>query len=350
MIKKDFHHRLTSVLLMGLLVFITSTCQSQASAPEKLLTPESFPATDTLLPTAPTTTDTPLPPSPTTTNTPPSPSPTTTASPTAADTSPPSLPTATVAAYEQAWIEAIMTAVPPKSLQVFSSPDHSWRVEIVRYECTLVSEAGGELAYEQLLLTGPDGEETPVAQQLQYCGGLGAAGINGLFWSLNGKYFYFDMAREGVPDGMPCLYWHTGKSRLNMETLEVEVLPGKGLVTPDESGMLLVAEPDFILWDLNLGVVGRSEHPFPGLSVKSIDFSPDGSQAVYVLRVDCIQPGADSVVVVLNLADLTHSIMLETSAPSIIKATWESGDSIYLTGYGGESFELSLSTGEIISR
>jgi hypothetical protein len=243
-----------------------------------------------------------------------------------------------------------MAAATPESLQVFTSPDQSWRAEIVRYECTMVSEADGELAYELLLLTGPDGEVIPASQQLQYCGGLGASGINGLFWSPDGKYFYFDMAREGVPDGLPCGYWHTGKSRVNMETLEVEVLPGKGLVTPDGFGLLLVSEPDFILWNLTQGEVGRSVHPYPGLSVKSIAFSTDDSQAVYVLREDCIQPGADSVVVVLNLADLTHTIVLESSAPSILRATWGSDDSIFLVDFDHGSFELSLSTGEITPR
>jgi hypothetical protein len=248
-----------------------------------------------------------------------------------------------------------MAATDPESLLVFTSPDQTWRAEIVRYDCTLISEADDELAgvpiaYELLQLTGPDGKVTPVAHQLQYCGGLGAGGINGLFWSPDGKYFYFDMAREGVPDGLPCGYWHTGKSRLNLETLEVEVLPGKGSVSPDGLRLLLVAEPDFILWDPNQGEVGRSAHPYPGLNVKSNAFSADGSRAVYVLRKDCVQPGADSVVVVLNLTDLTHTIVLESSAPSILRATWGSDDNISLVAFGGDSFGLSLSTGEITPR
>jgi hypothetical protein len=86
------------------------------------------------------------------------------------------------------------------------------------------------------------------------------------------------------------------------------------------------------------------------LSAKSIAFSRDGSQAIYVLREDCIQPGADSVVAVLNLTDLTHTIVLESSAPSILQATWGSDDSISLVAYGGELFELSLSTGEITTQ
>jgi hypothetical protein len=257
------------------------------------------------------------------------------------------MPPSPTATDEQAWIEAVMAAANPVSLQVFTSPDQSWQAETVRYECTLVSDAGGELAYELLLLTGPDGEVTSIAQQLQYCGGLGAAGINGLFWSQDGKYFYFDMAREGVPDGLPCRYWHTGKSRVNIETIEVEVLPGKGSVSPDGLRLLLVEEPDFILWDLTRSEVGRSAHPYPELSVKSIAFSAAGSRVVYVLRADCIQPGAHSVVVVLDLTDLTHTIVLESFAPSILLATWVTDDSISLVDFDGESFELSLSNGEI---
>jgi Tol biopolymer transport system component len=245
-----------------------------------------------------------------------------------------------------------MAAAAPESVQVFTSPDQSWRAEVVRYECTLVSEVDGELAYEQLLITGPDGEATPIAQQLQFCGGLGAGGINGLFWSPDGKSFYFDMAREGTPDGVPCMHWYTGKSRLNLEKLEVEVLPGRGLpgigsLTPDGYGLLLLGEPDLILWDLDQGEVDRSTHPYPDLSVKSTAFSADGSRVIYVLRQDCIRPGADSFVVVLNLADWTHTIVLESSDPSILDATWESDDSVSLVDYYRESFVLSLSTGEI---
>jgi len=253
---------------------------------------------------------------------------------------------------EQALIAAVMAAVDPKTVEVFTSPDRSWQLEVVRYECTPLSGLspemeGLELAYEQLLAAGPDGETVPIAEQLQFCGGLGAAGINGLFWSPDGKYFYFDMAREGVPDGMPCGYWHTGKSRFSVETLEVEQLPGKGLVSPDGSSLLLVSEPDFILWDLSQGEAGRSPHPYPTLGVTSIDFSPDGSQAVYVLRTDCVQPGNNSVVAVIDLADMTHTIMLESSDPSILNAAWETNDRLSLLGYGGDSFDFSLSTGEL---
>lgn len=322
MITKSFCRGLSSAGLMGMLILLTSACQLQASTVENPLSSESTSASAKPLP--PTSA--------------------------ATATSPPPSPTATD--EEKAWIAAVMAVGAPESVQVFTSPDQSWRAEVVRYDCTLVSEVGAELegvelAYELLLLTGLDGEATPVAEQLQNCGGLGASGINGLFWSPDGNYFYFDMAREGVPDGMPCGYWHTGKSRLNLKTLEVEALPGKGLVSPDESGLLLVAEPDFILWDLDQGEVGRSTHPHPGLSVKSIAFSADGSRAVYVLREDCVQPGANSIVAVLNLADLTHAIVLEASEPSVLRATWESDDSISLVAFGGESFELSLSTGEI---
>ncbi len=302
---KITHNLFFFAVLMGLVVLTTSACQPQVSAPEEALPPGSAPATAT-----------PLPPSPPGTE-------------------------------EDALIEAVIAAASPESLQTFTSPDQSWRVEIVRYDCTLVSEAGSEFAYERLLLIGSDGEVIPLAQQMQNCGGLGAYGINGLSWSPDGQYFYFDMAREGVPDGMPCEYWHTGKSRINIKTFEVEALPGEGLFSPDGSRLLLVVEPDFILWDLNQDEVGRSAHPYAGLSVQSIAFSADGSQAVYVLREDCTKPEGISIVVMLNLANMTHTIVLESSIPSILKATRVSDDSLSLLGYDGETYELSLSTGEI---
>ncbi len=61
-------------------------------------------------------------------------------------------------------------------------------------------EAGDEYAYEALYLTRA-GTLAQVDSQLINCGGLGAYGFQGLCWSPDSRYFYYDMAREGVSDG-----------------------------------------------------------------------------------------------------------------------------------------------------
>ena len=40
-----------------------------------------------------------------------------------------------------------------------------------------------------------------VETQLLYCGGIGASGLEGKFWSPDSRFFYYTNAREGWPDG-----------------------------------------------------------------------------------------------------------------------------------------------------
>lgn len=73
------------------------------------------------------------------------------------------------------------------------------------YDCVPVG-AVEENAYEQLKLIQIDNSVAKIVDnQLRSCGGLGAFGLAGLFWSPNSSYFYYTNAREGVPDG--CGYW-----------------------------------------------------------------------------------------------------------------------------------------------
>ena len=86
--------------------------------------------------------------------------------------------------------------------QTFTSPDGVWQAEIAMYGCASIAdgEASGEYAYEALYLTRA-GAPAQVDSQLINCGGLGAYGFQGLCWSPDSRYFYYDMAREGVSDG-----------------------------------------------------------------------------------------------------------------------------------------------------
>ena len=84
--------------------------------------------------------------------------------------------------------------------QTFTSPDGVWQAEIAMYGCVASGsggEANGEYAFEALFLT-RTGAETlaQVDSQLINCGGLGAYGFQGLCWSADSRYFYYDMARR----------------------------------------------------------------------------------------------------------------------------------------------------------
>jgi hypothetical protein len=77
-----------------------------------------------------------------------------------------------------------------------SSPDKRWRAEVIVYDCVRTDD-GQENAYEELLLTEVPGSATRTADsQLRNCGGLGAFGLEGLFWSPNTRYFYYTELRQ----------------------------------------------------------------------------------------------------------------------------------------------------------
>ncbi len=101
-------------------------------------------------------------------------------------------------------VTAIMTASPPRTYATYPSPDGEWRIEIVIHDCVRVEDETEAKAYEELrLIHTHDGVERVIQDQLRYCGGLGAFGLDGLRWSADSRYFFFTDAREGQPDGVP---------------------------------------------------------------------------------------------------------------------------------------------------
>jgi uncharacterized Zn-binding protein involved in type VI secretion len=88
-----------------------------------------------------------------------------------------------------------------------------WRVVLANFACTPVGEQD-IYAYETVSLVATDGAAAVVDSQLINCGGLGAYGFDGLFWSADSRYFYYTTAREGVPDG--CGDWQPPLRRVNV--------------------------------------------------------------------------------------------------------------------------------------
>jgi len=88
-------------------------------------------------------------------------------------------------------IETVTAFRQPRIYATYPSSDGQWRMEVVIFDCVPVGETD-EAAYEQLkLIRASDGVEQIVDTQLIYCGGLGAYGFKGLFWSPNSHYFYY---------------------------------------------------------------------------------------------------------------------------------------------------------------
>jgi hypothetical protein len=111
-------------------------------------------------------------------------------------------------------IASVQTAGEPTTT-TYASPDGVWRVALAVFACTPM-EAGDVYAYETVSLASTDGGAAVVDSQLINCGGLGAYGFDGLFWSADSRYFYYTTAREGIPDG--CGDWQPPLRRLDVAT------------------------------------------------------------------------------------------------------------------------------------
>ncbi len=112
----------------------------------------------------------------------------------------------------QAIIAAVQAAGEPTTT-AYVAPDGQRRVELAIFACA-PTDSGDVYAYETASLTRTDGAAAIVDSQLINCGGLGAYGFDGLFWSADGRHFYYTTAREGVPDG--CGDWQPPIQRLDV--------------------------------------------------------------------------------------------------------------------------------------
>ena len=112
---------------------------------------------------------------------------------------------------------------PPEILQIFPSPDKKWEIRIEKIDCQKIGELD-EISLEQLVLRDQQtGVEAPIYSQLINCGGVGAFGIGGSFWSKNSRFFYFTNAREGVPDGCCEYYWNQPVARLDIQENKIKI-------------------------------------------------------------------------------------------------------------------------------
>lgn len=244
----------------------------------------------------------------------------------------------------------VMAANEPRNLHTSISPDGTWQVDIVRYDCAQVDPSQEvEIAYEQLLITHiSDGTQTVATDQLQYCGGLGAFGLNNFYWSSNSKYFYFNTAREGAPDGAPCSLWDYDFSRVDVTTGAVEQVPGNGIQVNADEITLGWDEQEIVIWDLNAGEIGRVPFANANFQLHSLQMSPAGDQFFYILGNDCWGIQTESLVVLVSLADLTQTILVEAATPGYNSAQWESDTSIYLVSTDGYAWYYDLATNELI--
>jgi hypothetical protein len=255
-------------------------------------------------------------------------------------------PTPDWQATYQALPAVVMAATKPSIIETHSSPDGQFRAEVVRYDCVLVGGVD-ENAYEQLkIIRISDGSETIVADQLQNCGGIGAYGLGGLFWSPDGRYFYFTSSREGVPDGDFCELWVRSMSRVDVTTGVIEVTPGLGEFLADGRTMVIPGRGGFILWDLDEGKKMRLPFMFPGAVLADYQLSPDKTSLVYLQRDNCAWMPGKTDLVLWDTATALQTLLLEADDPPLTGFEWEIPSELTLWYADSTQQKFNLVTGE----
>jgi len=269
--------------------------------------------------------------------------PTATLKPTASATAIPTRTTETPTATPD--IAATVVAIQqPRLYGAYSSPDGKWRAEVVIYGCVKTGEVD-ENAYEQLKLVQVNGgDERTVDNQLQYCGGLGAFGLAGLFWSLNSRYFYYTNAREGVPDG--CGYWERPIIRLDVTSLSKEYL-GAGPRSPDGGKIATWQGRELVVWNINDGEIAR----VPAIAEAEtgpIAWSPDSQALVYVQFASYCPLSGKSYVVHLDLIELKQTLLLESEKPTFGDVSWNVPDELVLSDENGKQWMYSFTAQQLV--
>ena len=245
--------------------------------------------------------------------------------------------------YDQtatAVVQAVISTVQPRVHSSMLSPDENWRVETIIYDCTQVTEDGPN-AYEQLkLIRISDGTESVIATQLLYCGGVGAYGFEGLWWSSNSRYFYYTDAREGSPDGL-CWYWEHPIYRADVLTQETEFI-GEGPLSPDQTKIAMWREKDLVIWGLDEGELASIPAANPDAKRGPITWSPDSQSLVYLqTESDCF-PFGKSYLIRVDVFKGEQTLLLESKPISFIHVSWETPDRISLSDDQGNQWSYDF--------
>lgn len=231
----------------------------------------------------------------------------------------------------------------PQFIQTITSPDGSWRAEVLRWDCAQVQ--GEAMAYEELrLIQVQDGAEQVIDSQLQNCGGLGAAGLGVVFWPADGRYLYYTPSREGQPDGL-CWYWHRELIALETESGQKTRLQ-QGPLSPDESTLAFWDHNDLVLWDLAGGETARLTAAKADLHPGPIAWAPDGQSLAYIQNGTSYCAFGESALVRVDLPGQEQTVLIESEDPSLTGVEWEAADRFHLedVGRGRWTFDVSTQT------
>jgi hypothetical protein len=268
---------------------------------------------------------------------------------TATTAAPTLAPTATVVTepdYEATATAVVETVKTGESIEfsTYISPDDKWQADVVRYDCVAIDGSADTSAYEELRIIGTD-VDIVIDTQLQNCGGLGAFGLDGLYWSANSQYFYYTDAREGQPDG-GCGYWERPIYRF--DTLTNETLPiGSGPLSPDSTKLATWYGDEFVIWDLNTGAISRTNAAASELQKGPIAWSPDSQATVYLQIESACPPSGQSYLVRVDLPGSSPVVLIDTMEQNFVGVAWTKPDSLTLTDGNGVSLNYDFATGRL---
>lgn len=232
----------------------------------------------------------------------------------------------------------------PRLYARYPSPDGSMEAQVLTYDCTtIIEDQQNALDVLQVVDTDSQAVIQEVDNQLQYCGGLGGFGFEGLFWSPSGQYFYYTDAREGSPDG--CGHWTRPFSRFNVTDWTTQDLGG-GPQSQDGTRLATWNGGDLVVWAIDGGEVGRVAAAAPDQSLGPIVWSPDDQSLAY-LQADQFCVPNSSTVVVVDVAGMSSEVVLTSDTPAFQDVAWYGPEQLVLAdGAGGRKF-LNLATGEL---
>jgi hypothetical protein len=202
---------------------------------------------------------------------------------------------------------------------------------------------GKSYSYEILKITNlKDKKEWVAETQVILCQGLGAAGLGGLFWSNNNRYFYYTRSRYGVPDGSS-MGWMGSFSRFDVSTGDKLSLSGLEF-SPDKLKIAAGEGQDLVMWDLNGDEIAhfKGKDVIPGGSsnawVHYFAWSPDGHSLAYIITLLPSTPSPSiSLVLIANLEMGQSSLLIESNNPEFIEVHWKNQNHLSLLGGATQS-------------
>ena len=236
----------------------------------------------------------------------------------------------------------------PRLLASYSSPNGNWRAEVLSYDCAVVlqDQPDGNALEQLAMYSVGDGSERLLDSQLINCGGLGAFGFEGLFWSQDSRFFYYTDARQGVPDG--CGYWERPLLRVHIDEWTTEHV-GEGAISPDGTKIAAWNDGQLVLWELAGERIAATQPPVQDAIPGPIAWSPDSQGLVYLLS-EAYCPLGETNLVRMDLADLTPLVLFSSQTPSFASVRWEAPQLVVLSDDLGHSWTYNLVTHDLHSQ